>query len=206
MEQESQLTSPKLPVWTLVISTIALITFIFPQLGNLLIYDRPAIIHGEYWRLLTGNLVHFSPTHLAYNLIAWLIAGTIIELRGYRFFPVLCLSSAFAVGMTLFLFKPELSLYAGLSGMMSAAVAYLCLHGISEKGVWRWLCAAALTGMAAKTILEMVMGSSILVLMSEENFVPVPLSHLAGIVAALLLYIPYALNVPVLALRKSKTE
>jgi rhomboid family GlyGly-CTERM serine protease len=188
MEQETQLTVPRLPVWTLVICAFALLTFIVPQLGNLLIYDRAAIIHGELWRLLTGNLVHFSITHLVYNLTACLIAGSIIELRGYRIFPLLCLVSALFIGLTLFMFEPELHLYAGLSGVVSAAITYLCLHGMGEKGVWRWLCAATLAGLTAKTIIELESGSSVMLLMSEESFVPVPLSHLAGIVAALLFF------------------
>jgi rhomboid family GlyGly-CTERM serine protease len=188
MEQETRLTARRLPVWTLVIGAFALIIFYFPQLGELLVYDRAAISHGEIWRLLTGNLVHFSLAHLLYNLIAWLIIGTIIEFRAYRFFPVLCFSSALLVGITLFILEPELYLYAGLSGVVSAAVAYLCLHGIGEKGVWRWLCAATLAGLTAKTLIELGMRSSFMLLMSEENFVPVPLSHLAGIIAALLLF------------------
>lgn len=182
------MTSTKLPVWTLLIAAIAGITFFFPQLGNLLIYDRAAIAHGEIWRLLSGNLVHFSPAHLLYNLAAWFIVGTIIEFYGYRFFPLLCLSSALLIGISLFIFEPELNLYAGLSGMVSAAVTFLCLQGIGEKGVWRWLCAATLAGLIAKTVLEFGSGSSLILLMSEEDFVPVPLSHFTGIVAALLLY------------------
>lgn len=170
------------------IGAVALIVFLFPQLGDRLIYDRAAIINGEIWRLLTGNLVHFSTAHLLYNLIAWLIAGTIIELQGYRLFPLLWLLSSLLIGIVLFTLKPELNLYAGLSGVVSAAVAYLCLHGITEKGVWRWLCAATLAGLIAKTIIELGTGSSVMILMSEESFVPVPLSHLAGIITALLLF------------------
>ena len=177
-----------MPVWTLVICAFALITFIFPQIGNLLIYERTAIIHGEFWRLLSGNLVHFSVTHLVYNLSTCLIVGTVIELRGYRFFPVLCIFSSLLIGIALFVLEPELYLYAGLSGVVSAAVTYLCLHGLEEKGVWRWLCAATLAGLTAKTVIELGFGSSFMLLMSDENFVPVPLSHLAGIVAALLLF------------------
>lgn len=182
------LTAPRLPGWTLIIAAIALIVFFFPALGNLLIYDRAAIIHGEIWRLLSGNLVHFSLAHLFYNLVAWLIAGTIIELYGYRFFPVLILSSSILIGITLYILEPELYFYAGLSGVVSAAVAYLCLQGMGEKGVLRWLCAAALTGLIAKTLIEIGAGSSFMLLLHEEDFVPVPLSHLAGIVTAILLF------------------
>jgi len=188
MDQRPSLIASRLPVLTLAIGAFALIIFLFPKLGNLLIYDRAAIIHGEIWRLLSGNLVHFSLAHLLYNLFAWLIAGAIIEFHGYRFFLLLCLSSSLLIGTTLFILKPELYFYAGLSGMVSAVVTYLCLQGLGEKGVWRWLCAATLAGMIAKSVIEMGSGSSFMLLVSKENFVPVPLSHLAGIIAALLLY------------------
>jgi len=179
----------RLPVWTLVISAFALIIFYLPQLGEMFVYDRAAIIHGEIWRLLSGNLVHFSIAHLLYNLIAWLIIGTIIELNAYRYFPMLIFSSSFLIGISLLLLEPELNLFAGLSGVVSAAVTYLCLYGIGEKGVWRWLCAATLTGLTAKTVIELGTGTSLMLLMSEENFVPVPLSHLVGIITALILFI-----------------
>lgn len=188
MDQRPPLITPTLPVLTLVIGAFALIIFLFPELGNLLIYDRTAIIHGEIWRLLSGNLVHFSVAHLLYNLIAWLIAGTLIEFHAYRFFLLLCLSSSILIGTALFILKPELYFYAGLSGIVSAAVTYLCLQGLGEKGIWRWLCAATLAGMIAKTVIEMGSESSFVLLMSKENFVPVSLSHLAGIIAALLHY------------------
>jgi rhomboid family GlyGly-CTERM serine protease len=189
MDQQAQRIAPRVPVWTLAVAAFALIIFFFPELGNLLIYDRAAIMHGEIWRLMSANLVHFSPAHLLYNLIAWLIAGTIIELRAYRLFPALCLASSIFISITLILLESELHNYAGLSGMVSAAVTYLCLYGMGEKGVWRWLCASTLVGLITKTVFEMGTGSSFILQMSEEDFVPVPLSHLTGIVAAILIFL-----------------
>jgi len=189
MEQKAPLTASKLPLWTLATAFFAVLIFVFPQLGVQLVYDRAAIIHGEIWRLFSGNFVHFSLAHLCYNLAAWFITGSIIELRGYRFFPALCLLSSIIIGMIIFMLAPELNLYAGLSGIVSSAVTYLCLHGIGEKGIWRWLCSGMLAGLIAKTVIEMVTGSSMMLLMSEENFVPVPLSHLAGIVTAFIFFV-----------------
>lgn len=189
MDQQTQRITPRVPGWTLVIAAFALIIFFFPQLGNLLIYDRAAIMHGEIWRLLTGNFVHFSLAHLLYNLIAWIIAGTIIELHAYRLFTALCFASSLLISITLLTLEPELNFYAGLSGVVSAAVTYLCFHGMGEKSVWRWLCIATLAGLVTKTVLEIGSGSSFVLQVSEEGFVPVPLSHLAGIVAAILIFL-----------------
>jgi len=189
MDADSRLIWARLPVWTLLIGAGALVIFNSTKLTSLLIYDRAAISHGEFWRLLTGNLVHYSTAHLVYNLLAFLIAGTIIEIRGYRFFPVLCLSASIFIGIILFLLEPGMYFYAGLSGVVSAAVAYLCLQGLSEKGMWRWLCAATLAGLAAKTGIELMLGKSFLLSVSGEEFVPVPLGHLVGIVTSILLFL-----------------
>ncbi len=176
------------PAWTLAICAAALLVYALPDLSTLLIYDRVAIARGELWRLLTGNLVHLSVAHLAYDLAAFLIAGTIIEQRGDRHFPLLCLFSAALIGVAVYLFKPALRFYGGLSGVVSAAVGYLCLQGMTEKGPWRWLCAAMLTGLATKLWFELMLGKSLLLAVSNEAFVPVPLSHLAGAVAAVILF------------------
>jgi len=188
VDAQAHLTAARFPVWTLAICAGAALVLIVPGLGPLLIYDRAAIAHGELWRLVTGNLVHFSTTHLACDLGAFLIAGTIIEIRGYRHFPMLCLSAAMLIGIVLYRFEPAMYFYAGLSGVMTAAVTYLCLRGLTEKGTWRWLCATMLAGLAAKTGVELALGKSLLLAASTEAFVPAPLSHLVGSVTAIFLF------------------
>jgi rhomboid family GlyGly-CTERM serine protease len=188
VDAKAQLTPARLPVWTLAISAGALLAYFVPGLAALLIYERVAIAHGELWRLVTGNLVHLSNTHLAYDLAAFLISGTIIEIRGYRPFAMLCLSAAMLIGVAIFVFAPELNYYGGLSGVVTAAVAYLCLHGVTEKGTWLWLCAVTMAVLAAKFWIEMALGNSLLLTVSTEAFVPVPLSHLIGAVTALLVF------------------
>jgi len=189
LEAEAHLTAVRFPVWTLVICASAVLIFNSPELRTLLIYDRAAITHGELWRLVTGNLVHLSNTHLAYDLVAFLIAGTIIEIRCYRFFPTLCLSAAILIGIILYGVEPGMYFYAGLSGVVTAAITYLCLHGLTEKGMWRWLCAAMLAGVIAKIGIELMLDQSFLLSVGTEEFVPVPLSHLIGTVTAILLFL-----------------
>ena len=189
MAAKTRLTAARLPVWTLVICAVAGLVYIIPKLGSLLIYDRAAIIHGELWRLVTGNLVHLSPMHLAYDLSALLITGSIIEIRGYRFFPLLCLSAAVLIGIVIFRLEPAIHFYGGLSGIVIAAATYLCLHGLLEKGVWRWLCTAMLAALTAKIGIELIFGQSFLFATSTEKFVPVPLSHLTGSVTAIILFV-----------------
>lgn len=188
MAAQALLSTARLPVRTLVICAAALLVHSVPGLGPLLIYDRAAIADGELWRLLTGNLVHLSDAHLALDLAAFLIAGAIIEQRGYRHFTTLCVSAAALIGVAIYLFEPQLQFYGGLSGVVTAAVVYLCLQGMTESGGWRWLCAAMLTGLSAKLWIELVSGKSLLMIVGSVNFVAVPLSHLTGAVVAVILF------------------
>lgn len=188
MDAEAYLTTTRLPVFTLTICLVSVCIFSVPELRAFLIYDRAAITHGELWRLVTGNLTHLSNMQLCLDLSAFFVAGMIIEIRGYRHFPLLCLLAAALIGIVLYYMKPAMYYYAGLSGVVSAAVTYLCLYGLKEKGTWRWLCAVVLTGMTAKIGMELFFDKSLMSEIGTKQFVPVPFSHLVGSVTALLLY------------------
>ncbi len=95
-------------------------------------YDRAAILEGEWWRLLTGHLVHLGWAHLALNLagllLAWLLAGGALQPREWG---VVLGGTALLSGLALLVFLPALEWYVGLSGV---------LHGLLLAGVlagWR---------------------------------------------------------------------
>lgn len=189
MEAATRLTAVRLPLWTLAICASAGLVFLLPFLESVLIYDRSAIAQGELWRLVTGNLVHYSAAHLGYDLLALLVAGTMIEMSGYRHYPALCLAAATCIGMVLYWAEPAMLYYAGLSGVATAAIVYLCLHGLTEKGAWRWICAGALLGLGIKVGIEFMLNESLLVASGSSEFQPVPLSHLVGAGVALFLFV-----------------
>ncbi len=94
-------------------------------------YDRAAIGTGEYWRLLTGNLVHLGWMHLALNVAALLIGIWV-------FYPARS-PIAWAVAQTvcsvvssvgLYLFSPQVSWCVGMSG---------ALHGLLMIGAIDWI-------------------------------------------------------------------
>jgi rhomboid family GlyGly-CTERM serine protease len=195
VEAVARLTAIRLPFWTLAICAGAGLIFLSPFLESLLIYDRSAIAHGELWRLVTGNLVHYSAAHLGYDLMALLVAGTMIETSGYRNYPVLCFAAAALIGMVLYWSEPAMLYYAGLSGVATAAIVYLCLHGLTEKSAWRWVCAAALFGLGIKVGVEFTLNESLLVASGSSEFLPMPLSHLVGAGVALFLFVLSRLRV-----------
>ena len=89
------------------------------NLGELLQYDRAAILHGEVWRLLTGHFVHWTPAHLAWDLLAFLILGAICLRRRWLFASVV-IATALTVSTFLLVFCPEVAMYRGLSSIDSA--------------------------------------------------------------------------------------
>lgn len=195
MEAATRLTAIRLPFWTLAICAGAGLVFLSPFLESVLIYDRSAIAEGELWRLVTGNLVHYSAAHLGYDLMALLVAGTMIEISGYRHYPIMCFTATAFIGMILYWTEPAMSYYAGLSGVATAAIVYLCLHGLTEKGAWRWVCAAALFGLGIKIGIELAFNESLLFASGPREFLPAPLSHLVGAGAALFLFVLSRLRV-----------
>jgi len=180
----------RIPLATLLVCGAAGVVFALPLLQALLIYDRAAIDEGEIWRLITGNLVHLSPSHFLYDVVPLFVAGALIEIRGYRHFAILCLVSAAMIGATVYVGSPELSVFGGLSGIVMAAFTYACLDGLKETGTWRQLCWAALIFLVIKMSIEMALGTSFGSFAEGESptFVPVPSTHVAGAVSALILF------------------
>ena len=172
---------------TLLICSATVVVFSSPALESALIYDRAAIAGGQWWRFITGSLVHHSTTHFIYDVGAFLVAGTLIEARRHSHFGTLCLAAAVAIGAVLFFANPGMRYYGGLSGIVTAAVVYLCLCGFRETGWWRRLCASVLVLVVVKIALEFALGET-LGSVNSRSFVPVPLSHATGAVIGLLLF------------------
>ncbi|MCI0411019.1 MAG: rhombosortase [Acidobacteria bacterium] len=170
----------QVPVVTLLMAAGALAVYVLPGLASQMVYDRTAILSGEVWRLLTGNWVHFSPSHLLYDLLALGLAGWIIERRGYPSFGPFCVLSALGIGTVLLAVRPEVQAYGGLSGVATGAIVYLALHGLKEPGPWRWICTAALVLTVGKVLLESMTGRLTFAAAGSVSFVPLPLSHVVG--------------------------
>lgn len=115
--------APKHILIPFLIFMLALLAFIFePQLSNYLVYQRAAITHGEWWRLLTGHFFHTNNYHLLLNLAAltllWALHGHFYSITNYT---LLFVCSAITCSVGLYYYTPELQQYVGLSGV---------LHGI----------------------------------------------------------------------------
>lgn len=82
-------------------------------------YERAAILHGDWWRLVTGQLVHLGVSHLVLNLAGLALIGWVFGpgLRAAQW--LILLAGAWLAILTGFLLlEPQLSWYVGLSGLL----------------------------------------------------------------------------------------
>ena len=64
---------------TSIVSLTALFSNDGQSIYDLLQLDKPAVAAGEYWRLWSVTLLHGDLLHLAFNMYALYLAGTIVE-------------------------------------------------------------------------------------------------------------------------------
>lgn len=98
---------------------IACIIFQLSGLQEALRFSRADIQAGQWWRLLTGNLVHLGYPHLMLNLAGLAVITALLAhaMRAWQWLLTGIISMA-GVGIGLLLFDPHLQWYVGLSGVL----------------------------------------------------------------------------------------
>lgn len=171
--------------------TGALLVFAVPQFQSLLIYDREAILAGELWRLFSGHWVHFSATHLGCNLAVLAVAGLILESGTAARTARLLLVTPWFISAGLLVGEPQLSCYGGLSGLATAAVIALALDAFARRRHdprAGWTAALLLLLFGLKTAFEWHTHRALFAFDANAGYTVVPLSHLLGGLAALILH------------------
>jgi rhomboid family GlyGly-CTERM serine protease len=145
-----------------------------------LLYERSAVLRGELWRLWSGHLVHFSASHLGWNLLVVGLSGAWIECSGFRARGWFAAAAPPAIGLALLVGEPSLGSYGGLSGVATAAVAFACAsewrRGTGPRSLW--CMALALIGL--KSAWEYWGGGPLFAHYALAAVRTVPLSHLSG--------------------------
>lgn len=83
-------------------------------------YDRLAILHGQVWRIFTGNFVHLGWGHVGEDMAGYVLLCLLLEdvLPEWRC-PLLVVLGAFGVGIGILLGDPGLHWYMGVSGALN---------------------------------------------------------------------------------------
>ncbi len=173
------------PVLTLFLLVLSLLATVDPQIGAAWILERHAVLQGELWRIFTCHLVHFTPTHLCYNLIVLAAAGWLVEKKSRVLFLFLYMTAAIAVCMALLVQHPGMQYYGGFSGVGCGFVLYNALLLVEQPGPWQVTGWIILIALPAKVIVEFFTQGSLLPYPGELEFFTMPLSHYAGMLAAL---------------------
>ena len=118
------------------ITSIVSLTALFSSEGQVLYdwlqLDKPAVAAGEYWRLWSVTLLHGDILHLAFNMYALYLAGTIVE-RWYGPFRYLLfyLACAAAGSTASFVFGgdvPSVGASGAIFGLFGVLLAAGRLH------------------------------------------------------------------------------
>jgi rhomboid family GlyGly-CTERM serine protease len=170
-----------------------------PHAAEWLVYDRQAILKGELWRLLTGHLVHFSTSHLLYNLAAFALAGWLLESRTHAPRPIMFLTTPLVISTAMLGFDPFMTHYGGLSGLVTALWVYLALDYARRPGISRFLSATTLTLFLGKTAWEYLYAAPLFAQPDTESFQVATLSHLTGAGWACLVFGTWSFHKEILA-------
>jgi rhomboid family GlyGly-CTERM serine protease len=109
------------PRVTLALGAACLLASAWPGFADLARLERAAVGHGEIWRLLTGHLVHASPTLLAADLLVLVALGCLVEARSRGLLARVLLASA--LGGSLAVLAGDLARYSGSSALASGLAA-----------------------------------------------------------------------------------
>jgi rhomboid family GlyGly-CTERM serine protease len=166
--------------WLTVTTASLTLSLAGASLGGFAQYDRSAILRGELWRLVTGHFSHWSTSHLAYDLSAFIILGAICKRRDRRLFATVVASTATVVSLFLLAFRPDVELYRGLSAIDSA-LWMLAVFVVSER---RPRLAAALAMMfLAKVVIESRSGA-----LFVQGITVLPVVHLIGAAVGFIMF------------------
>lgn len=177
-----------LPWGAVLVATLALVLHALPRVGEALIYDRAFIQRGEWWRLVTGNWVHFGASHLVWNLVVLIPAGIWLERISPRRARLMFALAPAVIGLSLLALDPALSRYAGLSGLAAGVLALLAFTQLTLQPGDRWFWRAVLVVLALKIAAEVLVGQPFFARFAEAGAQAVPLAHLAGVVCACALH------------------
>jgi rhomboid family GlyGly-CTERM serine protease len=184
------------PVITAGLALAAIAAYLAPGAGADLEYRRSAIAAGEWWRLLSGHLSHWSADHLLWDVAVLIALGTVAERTGRARMAACVLISAGIISAAVWTLLSGMATYRGLSGIDSALFGLVAAAGLRRsmrEARWGGVCLLAAIGLAfaAKLGVEWIVGRTVFV-NSAGVMTTVPLAHVVGLAVGVACGVPGA--------------
>ncbi len=146
---------------------------------------QPSLALAEPWRFWSAAFMHWSGLHLAANLAGCVVVAAYGAAAAVDTRAALAWLLAWPLTHAALALRPELTSYAGLSGVLHAGVAIASWHLVRQaRGARRAIGVAVLLGLALKLVLECPWGP-VRVQTPEWDFAVAPLAHLTGTLSGL---------------------
>ncbi|MGA3006902.1 MAG: rhombosortase [Opitutaceae bacterium] len=117
----------------------ALAAQLIPGSEPLLVYDRTAVVQGEFWRIWTGHLVHFGWPHFIADAGLFLILGRLLEREHPVASYVSLVGMPLAIAVAMYWGDPDMVRYGGLSAVNFGLLVFLALQGWQKNWIdWFW--------------------------------------------------------------------
>jgi rhomboid family GlyGly-CTERM serine protease len=173
--------------WLAVTVLFILTSLIAWPLNHQAIDWQPSLAFSQPWRAFSAAFVHYSPMHLAANLIGAVLVG----IFGWAALAPRRMAIAWLLAWPLtqvgLLVQPSLLHYGGLSGALHAGVIVVCVHlmfqGTATQRRVGW---ATLLVVIAKVLMEAPWQGP-LSHPAEWDIAVAPMAHAAGVAAGLLM-------------------
>lgn len=160
----------------------------FAASGSGLWLERFALVEGGFWRLWTAHWVHFSISHLAWNLVVLLGAGAWLERARPGWLLRHTLVAAPLISVILLVAEPAMRVYGGLSALATGVVTLLALVQLHDRRADRALWIALLLVVAAKIVHDASHATALFGRFDTPGVRPSVWAHAAGAGTALALW------------------
>jgi rhomboid family GlyGly-CTERM serine protease len=155
----------------------------WPEGAAALEFDRQRIAAGQWWRPVSGHLVHYGWPHMAADMGVFAALCWVAQRRGRGVAWSVAIGGV-AVGAAVYWWAPDTNTYRGMSGVDSAVFGYLVVtEVVRDRGLKAaaWLTALALT--LGRFVFETATGRPILPTSLPDGIAVVGIAHMAGLVA-----------------------
>ena len=147
---------------------------------------QPALAASEPWRAWTAAFVHWSPTHLAANVLGTAVVAALGWVARLPTRAAVAWAVAWPLTQAALWLRPELAHYGGLSGVLHAGVACAAVWLLlATRGRQRAIGAGLAMGLAIKVLIEAPWGPALRT-GGGWDIAVAPLAHATGALAGAL--------------------